>query len=396
MFNFIRYSNSQTLDSEITQNSAYLQFSPSLFIGHENAGIKTPDALSDYDKFDEKTLKHFKLTVGSISNEPILRMDSHDLYVGGDHTRQAPTSLTSLHFDKEAGDGGAGAPMLGNPVKFQRVHFRAQKGQEGAVQEYYAIFLVSDPVKISSTSIGPNYLDENCENLPASEIAQTDFEEQDGISEVSSWNDLSYITESNIETPTSEQFAERLIMGDSIRSQSYFTKLIGSENYCIGLPLCEDEDDVFNDLNIFASSTSDNGKEVISKISMKNLNYLILKNLVKTIGPFIVTQIGEGGNFVIKKLECSDGASYEFTASETDGEITCESLGCESEGGTGSPSPNPISGDDDPCSDPSYDDYNGICNTFLNSSLSESSISVTKQKIDKNNLPNVIKDIIKK
>jgi hypothetical protein len=293
-----RYTDTPT-QQVVGNNPTLLQFTPMHYFGHPSGCT-----VESYDVFNGvQALKQFKVSVSSIGEEPILRLDTFDLYFGGDHTIRTPSTLVNASFSQKIGAAKPGTPYKGNPVRFQKIHFRAHK-ENSEVEEYYAIFLASDPVKITKNSVigAGDYLDKNNPDCPplqqSTDVCRTDVEEQGQKSEIVKWNDLSYITESSsYTTPTLEQFKNRLIVGDSLHSQGKSLSSLDSSNCIKDTISCSERGFQYE----FLAKNKDNGK--IVGIPISAIYNMVIKLFSDNISNTIVTNFN-GKTAQICQLKC--------------------------------------------------------------------------------------------
>lgn len=303
----IKYSSSRTNDSVSEENA---KFTPFLYLGHPDGYTS-----SNYDIFDATdSLKWFYLFSDSVRNAPALRLDTNSLYFGAEYANDI-SSLNSV-FTSDAGDGELYNPVLGLPVRFQRVHFRAHRGWDGEVAEYYAIFLVGDPVRISNIDvIGADYINEKCAPLTYPHLCSTDKEEQTSSNiALSSWNTTIFSAGLPVLTPLS--FSGRMIMGDSLISQMRAVRDY-EELYA-----CKCHFDPCDASTTFVLGIPDGADKVpigisIDEITKGTLEYIIT-NLINKGGPqgtFLkdVTFEVDGCEFVAKgsyhSYDCAGGFS---------------------------------------------------------------------------------------
>lgn len=258
MISFIKYSQAPTPDlNDVT--SAQGQATPFLYIGNQGGFTS-----SDYDIFENGNLKHLKISVSDYSTNPILRIDTLDLYHGADHT-VSDLFNTPLIFDKDKGSAQFGAPLQGTSVRFQRVHFRALSQQyTGTVDEYFAHFLVSGPVRIANSEIGPSYVDfDTCSHLTSPDVALDEEDEQD---------DNKSIAESWGQPEINE---ERLIIGDSLAGQvNKFHQYSNTESDCFDTgESCEYWNTISGSVKLYAFVRSGEGikRGFASKITLGRL-----------------------------------------------------------------------------------------------------------------------------
>lgn len=145
--------------------------------------------------------KHIKMSVSSITNDPLLLLDTHDL-----HYNMGSTDF----YDPAAKVDGVGyvdgALMTGLPISFNRIHFRASAGPQESVDEYYATFLASKPVAITfGGMVGNRY----ASSIGCAGVGDTPV--YNGAT-VRSWNN----TTSEID---GLNFSGRLIIGDTVSAQ---------------------------------------------------------------------------------------------------------------------------------------------------------------------------------
>lgn len=345
MIDFLKYTLAPTLQDD---TSSIKGFTPSLMMG--NSGMVATTNI--YDVHNRDTLKVFKITTDALepSFQPTLQLDTFDLYLGGDCTRTNPYR-NSTKFNKGMGNG-VGAPLRGAPVRFQRVHFRGHQ-PEGTMNEYYAIFLVSDPVPITQYgySVGVNYKS-GCNALTYPTVATNDLQEQTVYNEAAEeyragtkWNDLSYISADSIGTPTTAQYSGRLVIGDSLLSQfkslnNVYDNILDG---CLPAASCTDVVGMDKTTGIqFLVYDINHG--VVASASMADLYGWFARKLLTDIsGIFFLTKAEcvedyDGTNkFIIFSsghLECNPITNTISLSSETPHE--CPLCNCTVEGGEGS------------------------------------------------------------
>jgi len=145
--------------------SQYL--SPSINIG--GAKYYNPSAFlyNEADEFEE--LQHFgvycagksKISLvnnGEVFGQSLINLNSMDLYGGVDTMDVTGFNYTGLPLEDNYryissiinldsnSVAGLGMPEGGLPLRFQKVHFYAQRADGGESKECYAYFLVSDPI----------------------------------------------------------------------------------------------------------------------------------------------------------------------------------------------------------------------------------------------------------
>lgn len=135
MTQFIHYGETPTpAANEIGSYPTVVRLTPFMYIGNTEGF-----SAESYDPFDEYTLKEFKLSVASLAKEPMLRLDTIDLYNNFCHTGENAISEISATTLEEISKSC--------PVRFQRIHFYATR-EDGSGGEYSAIFLIGQPVSI--------------------------------------------------------------------------------------------------------------------------------------------------------------------------------------------------------------------------------------------------------
>ena len=140
MFQFIKYLEGSTPQGPI-ESHPLNRLSPAIYFGSRDGYF-----LDNYDPYNEKTLKHFKVSVAAATGgyDPILRLDTLDLYRDFNHTISGNITESDLRIN-------AGQIASACPVKFQRIHFNAAN-KNGEVKEYQSIFLAGYPVPVDENS----------------------------------------------------------------------------------------------------------------------------------------------------------------------------------------------------------------------------------------------------
>lgn len=136
MIQFILYGNNQTPTPTQSQDApVFSRLTPYLYIGNTDGR-----EFFNYDPQDENTLKHLKISVASVdNNEPMLSLDTLDLYKDYDHKING---ITDAALSEKIQTLSSSCP-----IRFQRVHFLGTTN--GTTREYHSIVLIGSPVPVT-------------------------------------------------------------------------------------------------------------------------------------------------------------------------------------------------------------------------------------------------------
>lgn len=148
MLPFLQSSTNYTPSgNEFSDYDALIRFTPALFIG-DPSGFNCEVYNSSGHK---RSLKHLKFSANAVSSgfEPMFRLDTLDLYSG---FQSSNISGIEDSIEEHFNDPNKIIASPSCPVSFQRVHFYGYSN--GIRDEYYSVFLVGNPVKVSGNASG--------------------------------------------------------------------------------------------------------------------------------------------------------------------------------------------------------------------------------------------------
>ena len=283
MINFINYYNAPT--PEIVPENEILQLTPAIYLGNPTG---FGSEIGTYDIFNQDSLKQFKVSVGAINDgaSPLLRLDTLDLYFDQkrgavDHTVELP----DFPLNKIQGGGQDGEPILGLPVRFQKVHFYASSASDGRPAEYYSIFLASDPVRISEFPMDCSETNK-CESYSDEQKKTKAFPTR--------WNDSAY--------------ESRLVLGSTLKSELKAVQK-WDELTCVDGRFCK-EKKIADETSVFLTH-GEGDDMVLFRVTLSQFIQMINSNFFSYFDNSILESIegsedGEGVTATIKSVFCSE------------------------------------------------------------------------------------------
>lgn len=287
----IQYGTQPQKDNISDLESVSQALTPYIILGLDSSGNST----------SKESLKHLKFSVSSISGEEMVNIDSFDLYHNINKTPAEYETISEFLSD------GIHRPSPGLPVKLQKVHFRASNGPHGEVNEYYAYFMVSDPVSITNSShVGAVYCQEGGNEPSDEQICKNPTQELDKTS--TSWGG-----------ETDDNYRNRIVIGESLR---HISSVLSTDLFDDNT-LCSEQDlDRIHLLASVSKNSSDNPSSceefALGKISARQLSKALLYNFKdkKLTANMEIEQVGDTYTITWDELTISDDCEI-ITTSRT-------------------------------------------------------------------------------